>query len=261
MKAIILAARKEKKIRPYTKDRPKCMVEINGVSLLDRQIAVIRSLGIEEIILIGEYKGDSLLSKGSKLIMNPRYQETNMVWSLFCGEDELQGDLIISYGDIFYSREILDNLLKCDDEIAITIDMDWEKYWCQRNENPLVDAKTLKLGNGGTIREIGQVPLSINDIEGQYMGLMKFSQSGVELLRESFRRYKEMGLIMNKVPEMAYMTDLVMQLIKDGIKIQSVPVRLPWIEVDTKEDLVSSYTLERISLIEKSYISTGGGRE
>ena len=58
-----------------------------------------------------------------------------MVWSLFCGEDELQGDLIISYGDIVYSREILDNLLQSEDEIAITIDMDWEKYWRQRNEN------------------------------------------------------------------------------------------------------------------------------
>ena len=91
MKAIILAAGEGKRLRPYTEDRPKCMVEINGVSLLDRQISVIRSLGIEEIILIGGYKGDSLLPKGTKLIINPRYQETNMVWSLFCGEDELQG--------------------------------------------------------------------------------------------------------------------------------------------------------------------------
>ena len=52
-----------------------------------------------------------------------------------------------------------------------------------------------------------------------------------------------------------------MQLIKDGIKIQSVPVNLPWVEVDTKEDLISSYTTERISLIEKSYLSTGRGME
>ena len=136
--------------------------------------------------------------------------------------------------------------------------MDWEKYWRQRNENPLLDAETLKFGKGGTIREIGQVPLSINDIEGQYMGLLKFSQRGVELLRESFRRYKKMGLIMNKAPETAYMTDLLMQLIKDGIKIQSVPVRLPWVEVDTKEDLVSSYLWKNI-IDRKSYISTGGG--
>ena len=60
---------------------------------------------------------------------------------------------------------------------------------------------------------------------------------------------------------MAYMTDMLMQSIKNGAKIHLVPLNLPWIEVDTKEDLVSSYSKERISLIEKIYISTGGAQE
>ena len=83
MKAIILAAGEGRRLRPYTKNKPKCMVKINGVSLLDRQISIIKSLGIEEIIIIGGYKADNLKSRGSKLIINPRYHETNMVWSLF----------------------------------------------------------------------------------------------------------------------------------------------------------------------------------
>jgi len=57
------------------------------------------------------------------------------------------------------------------------------------------------------------------------------------------------------------MTDLIMQLIKDGVKIQSVPINFPWVEVDTKEDLTSSYTLQRISLIEHSYTSTEKTKE
>ena len=81
-----------------------------------------------------------------------------MVWSPFCGEKELEGDLIISYGDIVYSRDILSKLLNCDDEIAVTIDVNWEHYWRQRNENPLIDAETLKLRKDGSIREIGQIP-------------------------------------------------------------------------------------------------------
>ena len=253
MKAIILAAGEGRRLRPYTKNKPKCMVEINGVSLLDRQISIIKSLGIEEIIIIGGYKADNLKSKGSKLIINPRYHETNMVWSLFCGEKELQGDLIISYGDIVYSRDILSKLLKCDAEIATTIDMNWEQYWRQRNENPLADAETLKLRKDGSIKEIGQIPSSTSDIEGQYMGLLKFSSVGIKALHKSFTQYKKRGSILSKTPEAAYMTDLIMQLIIDGVKVQSVPINFPWIEVDTKEDLISRYTLERILLIEKSY--------
>ena len=109
------------------------------------------------------------------MIINPRYHETNMVWSLFCGK-ELEGDLIISYGDIVYSRDILSKLLKCDTEIATTIDMNWEQYWRQRNEDPLADAETLKLRKDGSIKEIGQIPSSTSEIEGQYMGLLKFLQ-------------------------------------------------------------------------------------
>jgi len=261
MKAIILAAGEGKRLRPFTNDRPKCMVEINGVSLLDRQISIIKSCGIEEIIIIGGYKGQALISKGNKLIINPRYHETNMVWSLFCGENELTGDLIISYGDIVYSRDILCKLLNCGEDVALTIDKDWENYWRLRNEDPLSDAETLKLRNDGTISEIGQVPLSIDEIDGQYMGLLKFSPLGIKLLRNSFTQAQNRGSILSKNPETAYMTDLIMQLIKDGVKIQSVPINFPWVEVDTKEDLTSSYTLQRISLIEHSYTSTERTKE
>ena len=83
MKAIILAAGEGKRLRPFTNDRPKCMVEINGVSLLDMQISIIKSCGIEEIIIIGGYKGKALISKGNKLIINPRYHETNMFGLFF----------------------------------------------------------------------------------------------------------------------------------------------------------------------------------
>ena len=55
-KAIILAAGEGRRLRPYTKDKPKCMVEINGESLLDRQISIMKSNGVEEIVIIGGYK-------------------------------------------------------------------------------------------------------------------------------------------------------------------------------------------------------------
>ena len=179
MRAIILAAGEGKRLRPYTNDRPKCMVEIEGVSLIDRQIKILKSKGVEEIIIIGGYKSDMLEGKGNKLVTNPRYYETNMVWSLFCAEEFLVGDVIISYGDIVYSSKIISALVNSNYDISVTIDMNWESYWRDRNEDPLEDAETLKLRTDGTIKEIGQKPNSINDIEGQYMGLMKFTNRGM----------------------------------------------------------------------------------
>jgi hypothetical protein len=54
---------------------------------------------------------------------------------------------------------------------------------------------------------------------------------------------------MGNYPENAYMTDLLMQIIYDGIKVQSIPTNSAWVEVDTTNDLESDYTLKRISEI------------
>ena len=121
-KAILLVAGEGKRLRPYTLNRPKCMVEVDGLSLLDRQLSVLKSQNIEDIVLVGGYKSEMLHDKGCKLKINPRYFETNMVWTLFCAKDEMVGDMLISYGDIVYSKEILKAIMTSTDDIAVAID-------------------------------------------------------------------------------------------------------------------------------------------
>ena len=248
-KVILLVAGEGKRLRPYTLDKPKCMVEIDGVSLIDRQLAVLKSEDLENIVMIGGYKIEMLKQYGIKLINNPRYYETNMLWTLFCAEDELEGDVIVSYGDIVYSREILKSLLKSTADIAVTIDKEWESYWQARNEDPLDDAETLKLREDGTIGEIGQKPKSLNEIEGQYMGLMKFSSEGIKQMKKIFHAAVNSGELLGKDVENAYMTDLLQAIINHEHSIAVVPVFGGWIEVDTVEDLVNMATYNRLKEI------------
>jgi choline kinase len=249
VKAIILAAGEGTRLRPYTLDRPKCLVEIDGVSLLDRQLAVLAAEGVQPVILIGGYRAEMLRRPGILLRLNPQYAETNMVWTLFSAEADIEGDVIVSYGDIVYSRDALRALLGSAADIAVTIDLDWEPYWRARNENPLADAETLKLGPDGRIREIGQKPGSLADIEGQYMGLMKFSVAGAAKLRKAFGQAQAAGSIRGKRPEKAYMTDLLQMMIDSGIRVDSVPVHGGWVEVDTVSDLTADITRSRIAEI------------
>ena len=248
-KVILLVAGEGKRLRPYTLDRPKCMVEIDGISLIDRQLAVLKSEGLDDIVMVGGYKADMLKREGIKLKLNPRYHETNMVWTLFSAKEELKGDVIVSYGDIVYSREILQTLLKSKADIAVTIDKEWEGYWRARNEDPLDDAETLKLREDGTISEIGQKPKSIAEIEGQYIGLMKFSEKGIKLVRDTFHAVIKNGELQSKTMENAYMTDLLQTMINLEIKVASVPVSDNWIEVDTVSDFSSDVTLKRLQKI------------
>ena len=252
MKAIILAAGEGSRLRPYTLDRPKCLVEVDGRSLLDRQLDVLALGNINPIMLIGGYRAEMLRREGIELRINSLYAETNMVWTLFCAETDLVGDLIVSYGDIVYSPDILHKLIMSEADIAVTIDLDWEAYWRARNENPLDDAETLKLSSDGQIIEIGQKPKSLEEIEGQFMGLMKFSSKGITMLRNVFHDAKKTENLRGKPIKIAYMTDLLQAMIDFDYRVDSVPVNGDWVEVDTISDLSLDVNKERLRLINES---------
>lgn len=245
LKAIILAAGMGTRLRPYTNDKPKCLVEIKGTSLLDSQLSILKAAEVTDVTLIGGYKSDMLEGKTSNLVVNKDFDKTNMVSSLFCAEAELSGNCLIGYGDIVYSTDILDNLLSSDADIAVVIDKNWQSYWEARLPDPLDDAETLKLSSDGLITEIGCKPNSLEEIEGQYIGLMKFSSRGLQLLKQQYHALCEQGSCMGKPIEEAYMTDLIQELINAGHPVTAVPVYSDWIEVDSVTDLENDTTLER----------------
>ena len=251
-KVILLTAGEGKRLRPYTLDRPKCMVQIDGLSLIDRQLAVLYAEGLNNIVMIGGYRSEMLKRDNIKIINNPRFFETNMVWSLFCAQEELEGDIIVSYGDIVYSRKILQSLLKSNADIAITIDKNWESYWKLRNEDPLDDAETLKLDKDGSVSEIGKKPKILDEIEGQYMGLIKLSPRGVRQMKKLFHDSVIRGNLLGKDVENAFMTDLLQGLIDEGLPIKAVEVFDCWVEVDTVDDLMLDETLKRVNKISET---------
>jgi L-glutamine-phosphate cytidylyltransferase len=248
-KAIILAAGEGTRLRPYTLERPKCLVEVDGRSLLDRQVDVLHVEGVESIVVVGGYMAGTLARPGIELRINPRYADTNMVWTAFCVEQELVGDVVLAYGDIVYSRQVLQALLQSTADIAVTIDLDWEGYWRARNDDPLLDAETLKLAADGRILELGKKPTGLADIQGQYMGLMKFTDTGTAVLKRVFNEGREGGVLGGKTVEKAYMTDLLQAVIDAGYSIYSVPVHGGWVEVDTVSDLHAAITKSRLATI------------
>jgi len=249
MKSIILAAGKGERLRPYTMEKPKCLVDIADKNLLDVQIKTLNSLNIKNIVIVGGYLNHLLDNKSDKLIINSEYENTNMVWSLFCAQDELFGDIILSYGDIVYSKKILKDLISSDSDISVVIDLNWKSYWSSRIINPLDDLETLKLDSSGYIIELGKKANSYEDIDGQYIGLMKFTSKGIEILKKTLEELYRSGEIKDKSFKNAYMTDLIQHLIDSGYKVKAVPTKYDWIEIDTPEDLKAKETIRRFKNI------------
>ena len=130
MRIIILAAGQGTRLRPLTDDRPKCMVEVNGTSIIERQLNTMHACGIkdENITIVCGYCSDILKDrfKDTKIhfIVNEQYDSTNMVFSLMCAREmmESEEDIIISYGDIIYDKSVFDKILKAQDDMSVIVD-------------------------------------------------------------------------------------------------------------------------------------------
>lgn len=248
--ATLLVAGEGSRLRPYTLNCPKCLVQVDGVSLLQRQLSVLRgNSSIGEICLVGGYKASMLHGFGSNLIINHRYYETNMLYSLFCAQEKLAGNVLIAYGDIVYSPSILSSLLNSDAAIAVSVDQNWYSYWSQRHADPLSDAETLKLRSDFSISEIGKKASSLDEINGQYMGLIKLSEEGCRIFHSVFAELRSRFKPNLQEFENFYLTDFLQAIIDAGHCVKAIPIEDDWVEVDTVLDLHSQLTSSRLASI------------
>lgn len=250
MNVLILAAGEGTRLRPYTNDKPKCLVEINGNTLLSRNLSLFQS-GQYELTIVGGYFADQLFGLGCKVVLNQAYASTNMVSSLFCAENLLSDGAVITYGDTAFSPKILERLSKAKGDICVAVDQNWLEYWSRRMSNPLNDLETLKLNASGDIVEIGERAQGYHQIDGQYVGLIKVTKSGANLLRQVYHQSKKGGLLNKKEVERAYITDLLQEVINQGGKVRAVPFWEHWIEIDSVDDLMACVNRQRVEQIDQ----------
>src|SRR5580698_7533591 len=121
MRGLILAAGRGSRMGTLGDDRPKCMVELDGRPLLDRQIAALRRGGVNEIGIVRGYRAEVLNFPGLVYFDNPRWAQTNMVMSLTAAASWLRtGPVIVSYADIFYRGDVVHALAQQPGALVIS---------------------------------------------------------------------------------------------------------------------------------------------
>ena len=239
MKAIILAAGQGTRLRPITDAKPKCLVELAGAPILEHQIRTLKNCKISNIHLVGGYLSEQLIEYDARLHVNKNYETTNMVASLFCASEELNGndDVIISYGDIVYQKSVLKKLLCSDAEISLVIDKSWYNYWSARMDNPLSDAETLKIEMFDKVVDIGRKPKNSDEIQGQYTGLIKVRKDRVKDFKQTWEELDRNALYDGKTYENMFMTCFLKKLIHLGWECRAVFINNGWAEIDCESDI------------------------
>lgn len=252
--AIIPAAGFEKQLLPLIEDKPKCLLDIKGKTILERQVGALNECNIKEIALVRGYKKEAIALPNIRYYDNDRYEETGELFSIFCAESEMKGRTIVLYGDIIFDNTILEKLLKSPADIALVVDLAWQDQQ-QRGLQPAhinPDLVTLADPPGKSylsrfvmpegnhqILKIGR-DLPHDQTHGEFIGMAMFSEKGTQALRDCYRasqeQYKSTGFHEAGSFSKASFTDLLQELIDRGHRVDAVPIFKGWMEVDSFEE-------------------------
>ena len=242
MRAIILAAGSGLRLGQHTKDIPKALLDINGKSILERQISLLRQHGINEIFVVTGYQREKHTLKDIEYIFNPRYTETEQLASMMVARTKIFDDVLVIFGDIIFDKQILQQILASTDDIAIAIDLDWEKSYDERPDNSKLLADKVLVKQKKVLQVSAKedlLDMKNNEI-GEFLGIIKLSTNGSKIIIKKYEDLKKshVGKFHDADSlDKAKLVDILQELIDSEIEISSVAITGRWCEIDTPKDL------------------------
>jgi choline kinase len=183
MKAIILSAGQGSRLGHLVDERPKCLIDFNGRTLLDRQLDTLEANGVHEAVVVTGFHDDRVeealarRSSGPKVrtIFNPFYKVADNTGSLYMAREELSGDCLVWNGDTLVSNTLMRRVVANDRPgICVTID--------RKDSYDEDDMKVVE--EGERLRAIGK-RLELSTVNAESIGLLAFRAGGAERFREA----------------------------------------------------------------------------
>lgn len=250
IRAVILAAGADNgNLLPLTEDRPKCMLDVKGRTILDRQIEILNSFGIREIAVVRGYRKERVNLPNLTYFDNDEFASTGELESLFAAREFLDGRTLILYGDILFEKHALERLLRSHAPITAVIDRSWVDHRGAtplpgapdlvrlRNHEPSV-ARQLSIDVTATVTEIAR-SLDPHDADGEFIGMMMLAPEATARVCELWDRVSTAAPATFHEADSsrrASLTDLLSALIADGEEVAAVEIYKGWMEVDSFED-------------------------
>ena len=241
MKVIIIAAGDAKRLDSETKKIPKGLLDINGKSILERQIHIFKNNNIKEIFIITGPHKEKFNFKEVKYIEDLEYEKHDVLLSLMAAKKEFKGDLITTYSDILFDEKILQQIIKSKADIGIATDLNWESKYKNRTEHPKSQADNVIIEKN-QIKKIKKniSKIASNQKNGEFIGIIKFSKKGSEIFLREFNKIekeKTNPFQYAKTFEKSYLTDMIQELIDQNIPVEPIIINGDWYEIDTIQDL------------------------
>ena len=224
MKAIILAAGKGTRLDGAAV-KPKCLVEVGGLTLLHRQIETLQNLDVKEIVVVVGFGADSIREEcGDEItfVENTRYAETSSLYSLWLAQEYLSDGFVVLNSDVLFHPQLMADLLKssCDNALLLSD---------SGKEAPLGDEEMKVKVRDKLVVDISK-EMDPLEADGENVGIVKFSGSGAKLLIDYMNKLIAAGAVKDWAPR------AFLEFARHHPLHALSTHGLPWIEIDFPED-------------------------
>jgi len=236
MQAIILAAGMGKRLKEYTQDNTKCMVKVNGVTMIERLLRQLDGKGLSGIIVVEGYEGQKLIdyintlgiSTAIEFVDNPIYDKTNNIYSLALAQDYLlKDDTVLFESDLMFDDEIVSSIIS-DKRSAVAVVAKYE---------PWMDGTCVTVGDNEMItRFIPKKDLVESDFDSYYktVNVYKLGKDFSERYFVPFMDAYRHALGENEYYEHVFR---VITMLDEPVVGAMILSGQRWYEIDNAEDL------------------------
>ncbi|WP_210260067.1 phosphoenolpyruvate mutase [Hongsoonwoonella zoysiae] len=237
--AVVLAATRGSELAELTEDKPKCMLNVRGETILARQVKALKRVGVLEPTVIAGYREEAIDLADIRKVVNADYGSTGEAASLALARDALTRDCIISYGDVVYRPFFLNLLMERKEDFVILVDPDWKEH---REERNLDSRDMVRLSvpydqafDGGEDPHLVDIGENIGEADGEWVGLLRTSANGSRKLKAELERMREEGEL-----DKADIGTVLKRLIGNGESVAAIYVSGNWMNVNDLLDLAQA---------------------
>ncbi|MFJ5767809.1 phosphoenolpyruvate mutase [Lysinibacillus sp. NPDC093210] len=227
LKAVILAAAKGEGFNELTEELPKALLPVNNKPILNHLIELFNDTGIKDITVVRGFGKDYFNQSNIQFVDNENHAKTKEIYSLNLALKELKGNVLISYGDILFKSYVLNELLTSESDITIVVDADAE-YKNKGYQDYVVTSEEYnkKKFNQEVILKEMSSELASDGIHGEFIGLCKFSETGLEMLKTTISK-----LAQNREIETLRLSEVLSDIAKSQ-EVKVKYIRSSWIDID-----------------------------
>jgi choline kinase len=230
MQAILLAAGMATRLRPLTAERPKCLLDVGGKSILERTLGNVIACGVDEAVIVTGFKAEMIRDEvGEKFpalkvawVHNERFAETNNAYSLLLSEAAAAESFLLLDSDILFPAGLLRELMACPERPCLALD----RHPCSAEEiKVLVDGRGYLLDIGKGIEPAAAA--------GESIGFELFSPPSRDELFATLRKRVVAERRENEFYEASFK-----EMVERGTAFKAVDTSAyPAMEVDSVQDL------------------------